>query len=81
MLIINFEGRGVKGLSKGKYDETFAVEDGVKPDYSLFLLRFPTILLPRSINRRCKHEHYVTRNSGYKGLSAFKTYINIGISN
>ena len=28
MLIINFEGREVKGLSKGRYDETFAGEDG-----------------------------------------------------
>ena len=28
MLIINFEGREVKGLSKGRYDETFADEDG-----------------------------------------------------
>ena len=27
MLIINFEGREVKGLSKGRYDETFAGED------------------------------------------------------
>ena len=26
MLIINFEGRGAKGLSKGRYDETFAGE-------------------------------------------------------
>ena len=26
-LIINFEGREVKGLSKGRYDETFAGED------------------------------------------------------
>ena len=26
-LIINFEGREVKGLSKGRYDETFASED------------------------------------------------------
>ena len=28
MLIINFEGREAKGLSKGRYDETFAGEDG-----------------------------------------------------
>ena len=27
MLIINFEGREVKGLSKGRYDETFDGED------------------------------------------------------
>ena len=27
MLIINFEGREVKGLSKGRYDETFTGED------------------------------------------------------
>ena len=27
MLIINFEGREVKGLSKGRYNETFAGED------------------------------------------------------
>ena len=27
MLIINFEGREVKGLSKGRCDETFAGED------------------------------------------------------
>ena len=32
MLIINFEGREVKGLSKGRYDETFAGEDGRKGD-------------------------------------------------
>ena len=32
MLIINFEGREVKGLSKGRYDETFAGEDGRKVD-------------------------------------------------
>ena len=31
MLIINFEGREVKGLSKGRYDETFAGEDGKDP--------------------------------------------------
>ena len=28
-LIINFEGREVKGLSKDRYDETFAGEDGI----------------------------------------------------
>ena len=28
MLIINFEGREAKALSKGRYDETFAGEDG-----------------------------------------------------
>ena len=27
MLIIDFEGREAKGLSKGRYDETFAGED------------------------------------------------------
>ena len=27
MLIINFEGREAKGLSKGRYDKTFAGED------------------------------------------------------
>ena len=27
-LIINFEGREAKGLSKGRYDETFPGEDG-----------------------------------------------------
>ena len=27
MLIINFEGREAKGLSEGRYDETFAGED------------------------------------------------------
>ena len=32
MLIINFEGREAKGLSKGRYDETFAGEDGRKVD-------------------------------------------------
>ena len=32
MLIINFEGREVKGLSKGRYDETFAGEDGFSRD-------------------------------------------------
>ena len=29
-LIINFEGREVKGLSKSRYDETFAGEDGTR---------------------------------------------------
>ena len=29
MLIINFVGREVKGLSKGRYDETFASEDDI----------------------------------------------------
>ena len=29
MLIINFEGREAKGLSKGRYDETFAGEDAL----------------------------------------------------
>ena len=32
MLIINFEGREAKGLSKGRYDETFAGEDGFPHD-------------------------------------------------
>ena len=32
MLIINFEGREAKGLSKGRYDETFAGEDGSNMD-------------------------------------------------
>ena len=27
MLIINFDGREAKGLSEGRYDETFAGED------------------------------------------------------
>ena len=30
MLIINFEGREAKGLSKARYDETFASEDGFR---------------------------------------------------
>ena len=29
MLIINFEGREAKGLSEGRYDETFAGEDAL----------------------------------------------------
>ena len=29
MLIINFEGREAKGLSEGRYDETFAGEDAI----------------------------------------------------
>ena len=32
MLIVNFEGREVKGLSKGRYDETFAGEDAILKD-------------------------------------------------
>ena len=32
MLIINFEGREAKGLSEGRYDETFAGEDGNDDD-------------------------------------------------
>ena len=34
MLIINFEGREAKGLSKGRYDETFAGEDASTDDYT-----------------------------------------------
>ena len=34
MLIINFEGREVKGLSKGRYDETFAGEDDITCEQS-----------------------------------------------
>ena len=30
MLIINFEGREAKGLSKDRYDETFAGEDATR---------------------------------------------------
>ena len=32
MLIINFEGCEVKGLSIGRYDETFAGEDAIYRD-------------------------------------------------
>ena len=35
MLIINCEGREAKGLSKGRYDETFAGEDGFSRAISL----------------------------------------------
>ena len=40
MLIINFEGREAKGLSKGRYDETFAGEDDDKyePAHEIFIL-------------------------------------------
>ena len=34
MLIIDFEGREAKGLSKGRYDETFAGEDAKPPEQS-----------------------------------------------
>ena len=36
MLIINFEGREVKGLSKGRYDETFAGEDAKSNKFDVF---------------------------------------------
>ena len=36
MLIINFEGREAKGLSKGRYDETFAGEDAGPDEMSHF---------------------------------------------
>ena len=41
MLIINFEGREVKGLSKGRYDETFAGEDGLvyKVNVIVFIIK------------------------------------------
>ena len=46
MLIINFEGREAKGLSKGRYDETFAGEDDVCKRFHLVELeRGPEILL------------------------------------
>ena len=35
VLIINFEGREAKGLSKGRYDETFAGEDAMSRDTGL----------------------------------------------
>ena len=35
MLIINFEGCEMKGLSKGRYDETFAGEDDPSEDLNL----------------------------------------------
>ena len=35
MLIINFEGREAKGLSKGRYDETFAGEDVGIVDFTI----------------------------------------------
>ena len=38
MLIINFEGREVKGLSKGRYDETFAGEDDLFHAIGTFLI-------------------------------------------
>ena len=38
MLIINFEGREVKGLSKDRYDETFAGEDVNKAALSYLYL-------------------------------------------
>ena len=56
-LIINFEGREAKGLSKGRYDETFAGEDGwtleqsigvdslVSAFYKLFFFVFSIIML------------------------------------
>ena len=38
MLIINFEGREAKGLSKGRYDETFAGEDAKFHELALYVL-------------------------------------------
>ena len=35
MLTINFEGREAKGLSKGRYDETFAGEDAKNVEWLL----------------------------------------------
>ena len=43
MLIINFEGREVKGLSKGRYDETFAGEDGFYVAMYVNYIRFISI--------------------------------------
>ena len=47
MLIINFEGREVKGLSKGRYDETLAGEDAVinKSVYLGFFIIYSSILI------------------------------------
>ena len=36
VLLINSEGREAKGLSKGRYDETFAGEDGMPHDANTF---------------------------------------------
>ena len=38
MLIINFEGREAKGLSNGRYDETFAGEDAGSHAFHQFKL-------------------------------------------
>ena len=41
MLIINFEGHEAKGLSEGRYDETFAGEDEIREAIFLALI-FPS---------------------------------------
>ena len=50
MLIINFEGREVKGLSKGRYDETFAGEDVIA-----FATRLNSVSERIFFNRGQKH--------------------------
>ena len=52
MLIINFEGREVKGLSKGRYDETFAGEDASSSSWNV-TGEYPTLYknCPRTVSR------------------------------
>ena len=45
MLIINFEGREAKGLSNGRYDETFAGED----NHSLAISKVSLPVIPANV--------------------------------
>ena len=55
MLIINFEGREAKGLSEGRFDETFAGEDGFC--YAIFS-SFTII----AVEERNEPQHEVSNN-------------------
>ena len=46
MLIINFEGREAKGLSEGRYDETFAGEDAYTHALTLSFMNIHAKLHP-----------------------------------
>ena len=55
MLIINFEGREAKGLSKGRYDETFAGEDALcRPGENRYVI-IRNIKSPSPIEDMCDH--------------------------
>ena len=66
MLIINFEGCEAKGFSKGRYDETSAVEDGcMKP---------PEILFDLHSGKKSESNPHILKDDFRKMQSCYKNY-------